>query len=282
MKKKSYAKVVGIIFLILVLAAFFMLYVKEVATKKVVVHEYAIYSEKITEDFEGLKLVHFSDVDYGTTINKKELKEAIEKINVIRPDLVVFTGDLAYQDGKEEELISLLSNIQSTSGKYAVSGEYDLKSKEWKNIMQNSGFTILDDTYEVIYGNQNNRILLSGISSNLVNTNPINEKTKTTQDFINQNPNLFHILLLHEPDYADKVNLENYDLILSGHSHNGYINLPFLQTFFLEEGAKKYYKPFYNIKDTSLYISGGLGTTTFSYRFCNRPSINFYRIRKAG
>lgn len=36
------------------------------------------------------------------------------------------------------------------------------------------------------------------------------------------------ILLTHEPDTADSFQEYPYDLILSGHSHGGQVNIPFL------------------------------------------------------
>ena len=72
----------------------------------------------------------------------------------------------------------------------------------------------------------------------------------------------------------------NYDLVLAGHSHNGQIALPVYGAVFTPENAKEYYKPYYKIDNTLFYISSGVGTTKFDYRFLNKPSFNLYRILK--
>ena len=84
--------------------------------------------------------------------------------------------------------------------------------------------------------------------------------------------------MLHEPDYIDQIGYEDYDLILAGHSHNGQVRVPFIGAVVLPVGAKKYYKEHYDLGDTKLYISSGIGTSTLNFRLFNRPSINFYRI----
>lgn len=38
----------------------------------------------------------------------------------------------------------------------------------------------------------------------------------------------YNILLIHEPDTADSFQEYPYDLVLSGHSHGGQVNIPFI------------------------------------------------------
>lgn len=58
----------------------------------------------------------------------------------------------------------------------------------------------------------------------------------------------------------------------------GQINLPFIRNLFLPSGSKKYYNGYYNVNGSNLYVSSGIGTTNFKYRFNNKPSINLYRL----
>lgn len=273
MKKKL------IIISIIVLALLTSIYIwaRYIETNGLKVKEYKIEAN-INDNFHGLKIVHFTDLHYGSTIDKNDLKKMAEKINFIKPDIVVFTGDLT--DKFDEESLSEITNelikINTTIGKFAVSGNQDNNSFE--EIITKAGFTILNNDYELIYKNDYTPILIAGVNSNLLNTNDISEKLKDTYDYIQNNNVIYKILLTHEPDIIDKTNL--FDLILAGHSHNSQINLPIIKDLLKEEGAKNYYKPYYKINNTDLYISGGLGTTKFKLRMFNKPSINFYRIVK--
>ena len=42
--------------------------------------------------------------------------------------------------------------------------------------------------------------------------------------------------------------------------------------------AKKYYKEYYKVNNTDMYISNGLGTTIMNLRLFNKPSISLYRL----
>jgi len=45
-------------------------------------------------------------------------------------------------------------------------------------------------------------------------------------------------------------------------------------------GAKKYYDEHYILNGTEMFISGGLGTSKYKFRFLNKPSYNLYRLYK--
>ena len=68
--------------------------------------------------------------------------------------------------------------------------------------------------------------------------------------------------------------------MLSGHSHGGQVTIPVIQDLILPPNGKKYYKEKYNFGNTTLFVSSGIGCSSFNYRFGVFPSINFYRIRK--
>lgn len=286
--KTMWKKVVICILSFILIICSILLYSRYISTKGLVIKEYKIVNNKITDNFHGLKVVHISDIHYGTTIHKKELEGVVNKINFLKPDIVVLTGDLLDKDielpkNYDKELIETLSKIETTIGKYAISGNHDYKFKNFNTIIEESGFININDNFDQIYKGENNYILLSGISTNLHGNAALEEKLKPTTEFINNVPeeernNIYKILLTHEPDIIDNIETIDFDLVLSGHSHNGQVRLPFIGAIKKVELAKTYYDEHYSINNTELYISGGLGTSMAKFRFFNKPSINFYRI----
>ncbi|MDD3187561.1 MAG: metallophosphoesterase [Bacilli bacterium] len=259
-----------------------LLWARFIGTKGLVVKEYGI-SVQISDNFDGLKIVHFSDLHYGMTINSDKLEEVVDKINFIKPDIVVFTGDLvdkkvSITDDEKSALINLLKSINASLGKYAVSGNHDISN--FDNIMDQSGFEVLNNTYELIYNKNNNPILIAGVTSNLLDTASIDEKLKSTYEFLSTNSIQYKILLMHEPDFIDNIQSNTFNLVLSGHSHGGQVRLPFVGALVKVIGAKKYYDSYYKVNNTDLYISSGLGTTWYKVRLFDKPSFNFYRIQK--
>lgn len=262
------------IFLLVILYSYF------IGSSGLKVKEYNIKNSNITDEFYGLKIVQISDIHYGYHFNKDRLEKVVKKINELKPDIVVLTGDLVnskISTEQENELKEELSKIEVSIGKYAIKGNHDYNFKNWEYVMEISGFINLNDTYTIIHGTNSN-IMISGISTNLYGEDKINDKLDSSKKYLENNNVNYKILLIHEPDYMDEINDISYNLILAGHSHNGQIRLPFIGAIYTPKGSKKYYKEYYKINDTDMYISSGLGNSVINLRLLNKPSISFYRL----
>ena len=205
----------------------------------------------------------------------------VKKINLLKPDIVILSGDLfdsniKYSKSDYEDLVNILKNINYNIGKYAIIGEEDNLDK-WNYVIENSDFINLNDNFDFIYNEGLDPILLVGISSNYKNNH-----IKSTMNEIYSKINIdykYSILVLHEPDFIDDINYNKFNLILAGHSHKGEIVLPFINGIIKKKYSSKYFDDYYNLDNTELYISSGLGTGKYKLRFLNPPSINFYRLR---
>ena len=246
------------------------------------INEYTINTNKnITENYNGLKIVHFSDLHYGSTIKEKELKKVVNTINKVKPDLVLFTGDLidtryTMNQNDISLLKTQLSKIESYLGKYAVYGNHDVDNLHFTEILNDGGFLLLENEYDLIYNKDNSPIAIYGLSDTIL-------QKPTFKNY--ENDQLadieYKIILLHEPDYInDFINTYESDLILAGHSHNGQVNPFILKPLFLPIGCKELYDTYYNINNTDIYISNGIGTSLLKIRFNSVPSINLYRLKK--
>ena len=264
-----------IIFSIILILIILFILLRYVGTSGLKVREYKIVNSNL-KSFYGLKIVHFSDLHYGMSVNDKKLEKLIKNINRTKPDIVVFTGDLVDRNTKvTDEVIKTLtknlSRIESTYGKYYVTGNHDIVNTSYDTIMTNSNFKSLDETYDVIYEKDNKNIFIAGMNIDK-NINP------NTTEALNLNEYNYKILILHYPDKVDDILKYNFNLILAGHSHNGQVRLPVFGAIIKPHDAKKYYDPYYKIDDTELYISGGIGNSTINFRSLNTPSFNLYRL----
>jgi predicted MPP superfamily phosphohydrolase len=96
----------------------------------------------------------------------------------------------------------------------------------------------------------------------------------------NNQDNIFTISLIHQPDMVtDILSQYSVDLALAGHSLGGQINIPGIGGLFKIDGANKYINDYYQINNTDLYVSSGLGTRKYPYRFLNHPSISLFRLK---
>ena len=268
-----------IIFAILIISISFFSYTTYISTTKVGVREYRIKNKKIPPTFNGIKIIQLSDLHYGSTMTLKEVKKITNLVNERKPDIIVYTGDLISTESKidnkeKEKLINKLKKMNSTLGKYAILGDED--KEEISTIYNQSDFTLLKNEYDLIYKEDNTPILLIGLSS-LKNNQDIEQAYSYFKEETH-NSNIYTITILHEPDVVDKITY-NTDLFLAGHSHNGNIQIPIINYPIVKyENAMKYNKEYYNLNNSKLYISSGLGTNKIDLRLFCRPTINFFRL----
>ena len=282
MKKIIYGILFLFLFIILVL-----LYARFIATSGLTTNEIVINDKNIPTSYDGLKIVHFSDLHYTRVITKKNINKIIEEINLINPDIVFFTGDLVDSDKTLNDddikfLTESLSNIKTSYGKYAILGNHDIANNydDIVNIYNNSDFILLENSYDIIYSPNNEKIFIGGVHSV---SHALNDISKTMSYFDNNdNNNTYTIILLHEPDYADDIinNYQNINLILAGHSHGGQVRLPIIGALYTPKNGHKYVKGYYELNDTSLYVTSGIGVSRYNFRLFNKPEINFYRLNK--
>ena len=83
-RKKTVKKVIKIIAIIFIISLVFIVYTKIISTNGLKVKEERIELKKIPDSFNGVKIIQFSDLQYGSTIFEEEVKSLVKKINTRR------------------------------------------------------------------------------------------------------------------------------------------------------------------------------------------------------
>lgn len=257
-----------------------ILYARYIEPTHLIVNEENVINTNLPTSFYGYKIVQLSDIHYKTTITKKELKNTVKMINRIKPNIVVITGDLLdntieYNETDKSTLIDLLNNIDGKY-KYIITGDHD-KHDLFQEVITQTDFKLLDNNYDIIYNGDYDPILIGGISTRTDGKN-IDEKTMEIDKAIIDNKTTYNILIMHEPNLIEKINHNNYQLVLAGHTHNGQINVPGIKKLLIPTKDNKYTKTYYKLDNTDLYISPGIGTSNIKARLFNSPTINLYRL----
>jgi predicted MPP superfamily phosphohydrolase len=289
MNKKRHIKLkYKILIIVIAIISVTMLWSRYISTSSLVIREYKVASQNLPSFFDGMKVVQFTDLHYGRTTDKKSLEHFVEEANALKPDLVFFTGDLIDKDTEtteliKNEIISVLSKLDARIGKYAVRGNHDVHNNYFNEIIEKCGFINLTNKYDIIYNEAYQTIYIAGLDTGVSGYPDINAATsyltQVNADGTNTNEiPKYKILIMHTPDTIIKVEKYNFDLVLAGHSHNGQVRLPYIGAIITPLGSKKYHEDHYKVNDSQLFISGGLGTSTISFRFFNKPSFNLYRL----
>lgn len=282
-EEKKGGKLLSIFLFLIIVVVTIFLYAKYRGIKGLIVKEYRVESEILTSNFSGLKIVHFSDLLYKSTVDKDDVKNLVKRINELKPDIVVFTGDLINKNAKitNEDIEFLEEELESISvkiGKYAVYGDEDYSVESYKTIMEKGKFKILNNSYDEIFYKNNDSMFIVGLPSSL------KEEVKLEEAFAfykEDEKRKFIIVLVHDGKTIKFLDESTYevDLVLGGHSLNGSVVIPYYGGVFIDDGSYKYYQEHYSKGITDIYISSGIGTNKYPYRIFNKPSFNLYRLK---
>ncbi|MDX8364871.1 metallophosphoesterase [Cytobacillus sp. IB215665] len=255
-------------------------YARYIEPKQLSIVHQNISHQLIPKNFEGLKIVQFSDLHIGYNYNLKQLQNAVNKINEEKPDIVLFTGDLidspmTFKDA--DKIPPILESIQAPLGKYSIYGNHDhggYGSNLYLEIMNKAKFTLLVNESTVISLPDGNQICLVGVDDLLLG-HPDYDKALE-----NVPQELFTILLAHEPDAAHLTSKYPIHLQLSGHSHGGQVQLPFFGPLITPPLATTYVEGFYEVEESnlSIYVNRGIGTTRLPFRFLSKPEITVFHL----
>ena len=76
--------------------------------------------------FRGLKIVQISDIHSGSFDNKKAVEKGVQMILDLKPDLILFTGDLINDRATEmEDYVDVFSRLKAPMGVFSTLGNHD-------------------------------------------------------------------------------------------------------------------------------------------------------------
>ena len=231
-------------------------------------------------DNKNLTLVYFSDIQYDKDKPNTAFNDLAETVNAFDADVVIFGGDLFDFDhdngidyASQDKIISELSAIECSLGKYAVLGDQDHTNQETiKNILTASKFEVLTNHVTTIYDGPKALINLVALEPQMYQTMDVNEL------YSGLNEDIYTISVCHTPDTFSEV--EHGDYMLSGHTMNGQLYIPFFSQFFDLPGGNEYYRHKYQKDNLTLDITSGIGTKNQNIRFLADPEIVVYQIHQ--
>jgi predicted MPP superfamily phosphohydrolase len=255
-------------------------YAREIEPFMLKIHKETIASIKLTPAFDNFTIIQFSDTHIGFHYTLKQFNELVEQINALKPDLIVFTGDLVDNPDQynwSNKLTNALKALKADYGKFWIYGNHDhggYGTETIRSVMEQADFELLQNDHTSIE-KDNDRIILAGIDDVILG------KPDLKETLTNVNPDTFTMLLAHEPDYADTVVDYPVDVQLSGHSHGGQVRFPFIGDLYTPAYAMKYVqgKFMLNHNKLTLFVNSGIGTTRLPYRFLCKPEIHLYTLK---
>lgn len=237
------------------------------------------------ERLNGFTIALLSDFHYDPVFSIHPIKAAVEIVNGLHADLVVFAGDFvsepwtgpAARGAKEAEpCAEVLKCITAPHGSWGILGNHDVSTdpRRVTGALRSAGIQVLLNQATPIESD-GGRFWLSGV-------NDVAEGKSDLAASLHPIPSGEPVVLLaHEPDFADYVSRHAVDLQLSGHSHGGQIRFPFVPPLYLPMLGKKYIWGRYEIGNLKLYTNPGLGTIGVPARLNCPPEVTLLTLRRS-
>jgi predicted MPP superfamily phosphohydrolase len=253
------------------------LYAGEISRHELSVEQHTIRLSRLPDAFHGMRIVQISDFHYEEYTEAYFIRDVVRRVNRLRPDMVVFTGDFvsdgpmphAYARSHAPACAEILSGIECPL-RYAVLGNHDelVGAEAVLRSLEESGIPVLRNRFEPIERG-NERIWLAGLGS--ASTRDARPEIAIPRPSITQGEPV--VVLAHEPDILPEIARYNASLMLSGHTHGGQIRVPLLTPMFLPPLGRHYVEGLFHYEQTQLYVNRGIGAVGVPFRFRCPPEI---------
>ena len=237
------------------------------------------YNLQVTENsfdlFDGnnaIQVVFIADTQ-DAYHHPEYFERVIEAVNAREPDLILLGGDNV-EIADEWNRTDQLGNLKSKYGIYAVLGNHDYISWDCKNCsdkveskLESMGIKVLRNEYEIL-NISGREFALIGVDDLQAGRSNYRLASRDVPD------NMSKIILAHNQYSVTRHDLEGKNLVLSGHTHCGLVQIPYVTDFILQSSN------FADViggratidENSELYVTCGI--TPGGVRLFTRPEIS--------
>jgi predicted MPP superfamily phosphohydrolase len=203
-------------------------------------------------------IVHAPDLHLGAQRGAGWLQRTIAAINDLKPDLVIYNGDLADSNvALTERIFGLFKEVSAPQYYTTGNHEYYIDTERALALAKGAGLIVLRNQAVETAGLQ-----LAGLEymnadretndAHMVNSLTIEEELPK----LGLDPDRPIVVIHHSPVGLEYVQKAGADVMLSGHTHGGQV---FPGTLLIRQRFP-YFKGFYQAGPTALLVSQGAGT----------------------
>jgi len=256
--------------------------------------EITIKIKGMDEGLDSIRIVHISDLHLATFYkHHNRLREVVDEINRLNPDLIINTGDFVSYGWREfDRCDTILSKARGRFGSYAILGNHDMGTYlpeaadedrkavaiKVNELASASGYNVLNDEH-VILNIKGATIELIGVETYGRYPDIIHGDLKKAIEGPDSAD--LKILLCHDPNQwrQDVTGKTDINLTLSGHTHGMQVGII---TKKFRWSPSKYFYPEWNglfsEGDQYLYVNRGLGVLGIPFRIWMPPEITVITV----
>lgn len=222
-----------------------------------------------------LRIVLLADVHAGRAL-AAEIREAVERTNAARPDVVVLAGDYVSGFDAPADKLAILDGLRALTprvGTFAVLGNHDTEESMW-DVPRALAITRHLEGLGIVVLRNASRELVPGAT--IVGLGDWDRNDSDGAKAFADVPAGPTLLVAHNPASVKASNSGRFDVALAAHTHGGQACVPFIRYCPLaHEAARPYVAGLYALPNgASLYVTRGIGESGVKARFACRPEIS--------
>lgn len=236
------------------------------------VNRFRLHHPAVCADLEGALIAQVTDIHMGRWVKPRHVRQMIQYVNSMNPDLVALTGD--YVGYSKLDLLPCVETFQDFDApSYAVLGNHDhwTSTETSHEAFERYSIPLLTNENRVVPC-RNGSLALVGVDD------LVTKHADIPKAFKDVNPEQFCLTLNHVPAAAWDCADQGSHLILSGHTHGFQFNIPKFTNALAERMGTQLFAGPYVIKEAVLYISRGLGSASWPWRIRAQPELTFFEL----
>ena len=244
--------------------------------KNFTVSFYQINSDKVSDNIRIIELADLHNSEYG-----EKNSDLVERIRSLRPDLIIYAGDMI-NEGEDDYsiLFDLSDQLSEIAPIYACYGNHELDQylfhdKQFTEKLEEHNVQLLSNEATEITV-KNSVIQLIAVSDNVKQFDVETNNAKKFLESLEPTGNC-RICLTHYPElFKEKLLHRGIDVAFTGHAHGGHIRLPRIGGLFSygEGFFPKFTAGVVQAKDgAQVVVSRGLGNHNAIPRINNQPEL---------
>jgi predicted MPP superfamily phosphohydrolase len=235
--------------------------------------------------FHGLRIAQLSDFHCSRLVTPTYLAEAVNLAQAQEADVLVLTGDFVHKGYRHVARVAdVVGRLRAPLGVYAVLGNHDysvrsaLGMRRYRHLHRAVADALAGRGIRVLH-NEAVTLLRGEASLHLAGVADLWSRVcDLDRALAGLSPQVPCVVLAHNPCTVERLRQgQRCDLMLSGHTHGGQINLPRLGRVTLGRNGRRFAAGLYKHGQTALYVHKGVGFG-FRVRYGVRPEVAVFRL----
>jgi predicted MPP superfamily phosphohydrolase len=229
--------------------------------------------------FDGFRVIQLSDLHCSDKVGPEFIDEAIDLALAERPDAVVITGDFIHHGFRHiPQVAGHVRRLTAPHGVFAVLGNHDYSIRNAlglrrHRLLHRAVAAALSAEGVRVLRNETVPLERNGSAVDLAGVDDLWSRTcDLDRALAGCDPGRPRLVLAHNPRTVEHLAGRRCDLMLSGHTHGGQIDLPRLGRVTLGRKARRYAAGMYELEGTWLYVNKGVGFG-WRLRYNVRPEV---------